>query len=91
MARWERNLRISFTVGVGLVILWFLGLMAGDPPWQAGLASLAMVILVITGIAGQVGLRCPRCARRVTFLSGFALPARCAQCGVSFDGSSRES
>jgi len=85
LARWERNLRISFTVGVGLAILWFLGLMVGDPPWQTALASLAMAILIITGISAQVGLRCPRCNRRVAFLSGFALPPACARCGVGFE------
>jgi hypothetical protein len=84
LARWERNLRIAFSVGVALVILWFVGLMAGDPPWQSVLASVALAVLVITGIAAQIGLRCPRCQRRVIFLSGFALPPACARCGVGF-------
>jgi hypothetical protein len=90
LGRWERNLRIAFSVGVGLVILWFFGLMAGDPPWQTPLAWLATAILVITGIAAQVAVRCPRCGRRIPFQSGFALPGRCAQCGVGFEASPGE-
>jgi hypothetical protein len=83
LAGWQRRLRLLLLVGVALVLGWLVAMLAGDPAWQAALATAATAALVTTGVAAQVGLRCPRCRARVLLRAGLTLPDRCARCGVA--------